>query len=60
MKRLDDTTLEAIAEVICGQGEGAGGGYTAPEPYSTSSPTATMLRYCSSRSVPRRDSTGKR
>jgi len=24
MKRLDDSTLEAIAEAICGQGEGAG------------------------------------
>jgi hypothetical protein len=25
MKRLNDSTLEAIAEAICGQGEGAGG-----------------------------------
>jgi hypothetical protein len=35
MKRLDDSTLEAIAEAICGQGEGAGDGYTAPGPYRT-------------------------
>ncbi len=33
MKRLDDSTLEAIAEVICGSGEGSGGGYTSPGPY---------------------------
>lgn len=35
MKRLDDSTLEAITEVICGAGDGAGGGYTAPGPYRT-------------------------
>ena len=35
MKRLDDSTLDAIAEAICGQGDGAGGGYTAPGPYRT-------------------------
>jgi len=35
MKRLDDRTLEAMAGVICGAGEGAGGGYTAPGPYRT-------------------------
>lgn len=39
MKRLDDTTLEAIAEVICGSGQGAGGGpsYGSPGPYRTKS-----------------------
>lgn len=42
MKRLDDSTLEAIAEVICGAGEGGGGGYTAPGPYRTK----TKLALC--------------
>jgi len=38
-KRLDDTTLEAIAELICGAGQGAGGGpaYEAPGPYRSKS-----------------------
>lgn len=35
MNRLDDTTLEAVAEIICGSGAGAGGGYSAPGPYRT-------------------------
>jgi len=35
VKRLDDSTLEAIAELICGSGEGAGGGYDTPGPYRT-------------------------
>jgi hypothetical protein len=35
MKRLDDSTLEAVAETICGSGEGSGGGYAAPGPYRT-------------------------
>ena len=35
MKKLDDTTLEAVAEVICGSGEGSGGGYSSPGPYRT-------------------------
>jgi len=35
MKQLDDSTLEAIAEIICGAGEGAGGGYNAHGPYRT-------------------------
>jgi len=35
MKSLDSSTLEAIAEVICGAGEGSGGGYTTPGPYRT-------------------------
>lgn len=33
MKRIDDSTLEVIAELICGSGEGAGGGYESPGPY---------------------------
>lgn len=37
MKRLDDTILEAIAETICGAGEGSGGGYTSPGPYRSKS-----------------------
>ncbi|MCE5217846.1 hypothetical protein LLH03_12550 [bacterium] len=37
MKRLDATVLEAIAEVICGSGEGGSGGYASPGPYRTKS-----------------------
>lgn len=37
MKRLDDSTLEAIAETICGAGEGAGGGYESSGPYRSKS-----------------------
>lgn len=39
MKRLDDSTLEVIAETICGAGQGAGGGaaYEAPGPYRSMS-----------------------
>jgi hypothetical protein len=39
MKKLDDTTLEAIAELICGSGQGSGGGaaYEAPGPYRSKS-----------------------
>ncbi len=33
MKRIDDSTLEVIAELICGSGGGAGGGYESPGPY---------------------------
>ena len=44
MKRLDDSTLEAIAEAICGAGEGAGGGYTAPGPYRTKTQTVDFFR----------------
>jgi len=38
-KRLDATTLEAIAEIICGSGQGAGGGpaYGTPCPYRSKS-----------------------
>src|SRR6266545_1502167 len=44
MKRLDDSTLEAIAEAICGQGEGGGGGYTAPGPYRTKTQIGDFFR----------------
>jgi hypothetical protein len=37
MRRLDDSTLEAVAETICGSGEGSGGGYKSPSPYRTKS-----------------------
>ena len=33
MKRIDDSSLEAIAELICGSGDGSGGGYASPGPY---------------------------
>jgi hypothetical protein len=38
-KQLDDTTLEAIAEIICGSGQGAGGGaaYGSLGPYRSKS-----------------------
>ena len=35
MRRIDDSTLEMIAELICGSGAGAGGGYSSPSPYRT-------------------------
>ena len=35
MRRIDDSTLEMIAELICGSGDGAGGGYESPGPYRT-------------------------
>ncbi len=44
MKRLDDSTLEAIAETICGAGEGAGGGYSAPGPYRTKTQICDFFR----------------
>lgn len=44
MKRLDDSTLEAIAETICGAGEGAGGGYDAPGPYRTKTQICDFFR----------------
>ena len=44
MKRLDDSTLEAIAETICGAGEGAGGGYSAPGPYRTMTQICDFFR----------------
>jgi hypothetical protein len=44
MKRLDDSTLEAIAEAIGGQGEGAGGGYNAPGPYRTKTQICDFFR----------------
>ena len=46
MKRLDDSTLEAIAETICGAGQGSGGGaaYEAPGPYRSKSEINTFFR----------------
>lgn len=46
MKQLDDSTLEAIAEVICGAGQGAGGGptYSSPGPYRTKSQIIDFFR----------------
>lgn len=44
MKRLDDTTLEAIAEAICGSGAGSGGGYDSPSPYRTKSQLCDFFR----------------
>lgn len=44
MKRLDDSTLEAIAETICGSGEGSGGGYAAPGPYRTKGQIGDFFR----------------
>ena len=35
MRRIDDSTLEMIAELICGSGAGTGGGYSSPGPYRT-------------------------
>lgn len=35
MKRLDDSTLETIAETICGQDGGGFAGYSSPSPYRT-------------------------
>lgn len=35
MKRLDASTLEVLAETICGSGDGSGGGYDTPGPYRT-------------------------
>ena len=35
MKRVDDSTLETVAELVCGSGVGAGGGYSSPGPYRT-------------------------
>lgn len=37
MKRLDDSTLEVIAETICGGSGGGGPDYTSPGPYRTMS-----------------------
>jgi len=44
MKQLDDSTLEAVAETICGEGEGAGGGYKAPGPYRTKTQICEFFR----------------
>ena len=44
MKRLDDSTLEAFAEAICGAGKGAGGGYESPGPYRSKSQVCDFFR----------------
>ncbi len=46
MKRLDDSTLEAIAETICGAGQGSGSGvaYEAPGPYRSKSEINTFFK----------------
>jgi hypothetical protein len=44
MKKFDETTLEAIAEAICGSGTGAGGGYDSPAPYRTGSQVRDFFR----------------
>lgn len=46
MKRLDDSTLEVIAETVCGAGQGAGGGaaYQAPGPYRSMSEINAFFR----------------
>ena len=44
MKPLDDSTLEAIAESVCGAGEGAGGRYEAPGPYRTKTQICDFFR----------------
>lgn len=46
MRRLDDSTLEAIAETICGSGQGAGGGpsYGSPGPYRTKTQICDFFR----------------
>jgi hypothetical protein len=44
MKRLDDSTLGAVAELICGRGEGTGGGYTTPGPYRALSQIKEFFR----------------
>lgn len=46
MKLLDDSTLEVIAETICGSGQGAGGGaaYHSPSPYRSKSEIYTFFQ----------------
>jgi hypothetical protein len=44
MNRLDDATLEAIAEAVCGAGERTGGGYRSPGPYRTKSQICDFFR----------------
>ena len=43
MKTLDDRTLEAIAELICGSGGGSGADYDSPGPYRTMGEVHTFL-----------------
>jgi hypothetical protein len=42
--KLDASTLEAVAEMICGSGEGSGGGYQSPCPYRTKSQLFDLFR----------------
>ena len=49
MRRLDDSTLEALAESICGSGEGTGGGYKSPLPYRTKSQIIDFFRRAGTR-----------
>ena len=51
MKRLDESTLEALAECICGSGTGAGGGYARPGPYRTMGQIHDFFRRAGSRPV---------
>lgn len=46
MKCLDESTLEVIAETICGAGQGSGGGavYEAPGPYRSMSEIHTFFK----------------
>ncbi|OGC04432.1 hypothetical protein A2276_08680 [candidate division WOR-1 bacterium RIFOXYA12_FULL_43_27] len=44
MKKLDESTLESIAEIICGSDGGAGEGYLSPAPYRTGSQIREFLR----------------
>lgn len=45
MKRLDDSTLEVVAETICGSGEGAGRGYESPGSYRTKTQICDFFRH---------------
>ena len=51
MKRLDESTLEALAECICGSGAGSGGGYARPGPYRTTGQIFDFFRRAGIRPV---------
>lgn len=51
MKRLDESTLEALTEFICGSGAGAGGGYERPGPYRTKGQILDFFRRAGIRPV---------
>ena len=44
MKTIDDSTLEAVAELICGSGGGGGSGYDTPGQYRTMGEIHTFFR----------------